>query len=78
MNDPETHGIIMIGEIGGNLEAEAGNWIKENNGTLPVQHLLLVIQLQKAEQWVMQEQLLVVIVTQHQLKKFLVNVVFML
>lgn len=35
MNDPETHGIIMIGEIGGNLEAEAGNWIK-NNGTKPV------------------------------------------
>ena len=35
MKDPETHGIIMIGEIGGNLEAEAGNWIK-NNGTKPV------------------------------------------
>lgn len=35
MNDPETDGIIMIGEIGGNLEAEAGKWIKEN-GTKPV------------------------------------------
>ena len=35
MNDPETHGIIMIGEIGGNLEAEAGKWITEN-GTKPV------------------------------------------
>ena len=35
MNDPETEGIIMIGEIGGNLEAEAGHWIKEN-GTKPV------------------------------------------
>ena len=35
MKDPETHGIIMIGEIGGNLEAEAGNWIKYN-GTKPV------------------------------------------
>jgi len=35
MNDPETHGIIMIGEIGGNLEAEAGAWIKEH-GTKPV------------------------------------------
>jgi succinyl-CoA synthetase alpha subunit len=28
MNDPETHGIIMIGEIGGNLEADAARWIK--------------------------------------------------
>lgn len=35
MNDDETEGIIMIGEIGGNLEAEAGYWIKEN-GTKPV------------------------------------------
>lgn len=31
MNDPETEGIIMIGEIGGNLEAIAARWIKENN-----------------------------------------------
>ena len=35
MNDPETHGIVMIGEIGGNLEADAANWIKAN-GTKPV------------------------------------------
>ena len=35
MADPETEGIVMIGEIGGNLEAEAGEWIKEN-GTKPV------------------------------------------
>ena len=35
MADKETKGIIMIGEIGGNLEAEAGKWIKEN-GTKPV------------------------------------------
>jgi len=31
MNDPETEGIVMIGEIGGQLEAEAARWIKDNN-----------------------------------------------
>jgi succinyl-CoA synthetase alpha subunit len=30
MNDPETAGIIMIGEIGGNMEAEASLWLKDN------------------------------------------------
>lgn len=35
MNDPATEGIIMIGEIGGSMEADAANWIKEN-GTKPV------------------------------------------
>ena len=35
MNDPETDGIVMIGEIGGNLEALAAEWIKDN-GTKPV------------------------------------------
>ena len=35
MNDSETKGIIMIGEIGGTLEADAARWIKEN-GTKPV------------------------------------------
>ena len=35
MNDPETEGIVMIGEIGGNLEANAAKWIKAN-GTKPV------------------------------------------
>lgn len=35
MNDPETEAIVMIGEIGGSMEAEAAYWIKEN-GTKPV------------------------------------------
>ncbi|WP_293924611.1 succinate--CoA ligase subunit alpha [Sphingobacterium sp. UBA6320] len=35
MNDPETEAIIMIGEIGGGMEAEAALWIKEH-GTKPV------------------------------------------
>ena len=35
MNDPETEGIIMIGEIGGGMEAEAAEWVKKH-GTKPV------------------------------------------
>ena len=35
MKDPETQGIVMIGEIGGGMEAEAARWIK-GNGTKPV------------------------------------------
>ena len=31
MNDPETDGIVMIGEIGGSMEADAARWIKDNN-----------------------------------------------
>jgi len=35
MEDPETEGIIVIGEIGGSMESDASYWIKEN-GTKPV------------------------------------------
>jgi succinyl-CoA synthetase alpha subunit len=36
MNDPETEAIVMIGEIGGNYEAEAARWIKEQGNPKPV------------------------------------------
>lgn len=35
-NDPDTHGVILIGEIGGDLEVEAAEWIGEGNFTKPV------------------------------------------
>ena len=35
MDDPKTEGIVMIGEIGGSMEADAARWIKEF-GTKPV------------------------------------------
>ncbi|WP_310391959.1 succinate--CoA ligase subunit alpha [Hymenobacter sp.] len=36
MNDPETEGIVMIGEIGGGMEAEAARWIRETGNKKPV------------------------------------------
>jgi len=36
MNDPETDAIVMIGEIGGGMEAEAAHYIKENGNKKPV------------------------------------------
>lgn len=36
MNDEETEAIVMIGEIGGNLEAEAAKWIKADGNRKPV------------------------------------------
>ena len=36
MNDPETKAIVVIGEIGGQLEVDAANWIKDNGNKKPV------------------------------------------
>jgi succinyl-CoA synthetase alpha subunit len=36
MQDPETEGIVMIGEIGGGLEAEAARWVRANGNKKPV------------------------------------------
>jgi len=36
MEDPETDAIVMIGEIGGNYEADAAKWIRENGNKKPV------------------------------------------
>jgi succinyl-CoA synthetase alpha subunit len=36
MNDPETDCIVMIGEIGGQLEADAAKWIKSTGNKKPV------------------------------------------
>ncbi|MBQ4819195.1 succinate--CoA ligase subunit alpha [Aquimarina sp. MMG016] len=36
INDPDTECVVMIGEIGGQLEADAAKWIKESGTTKPV------------------------------------------
>ncbi|MBS1571043.1 MAG: succinate--CoA ligase subunit alpha [Bacteroidetes bacterium] len=36
INDPETEAVVMIGEIGGGLEAEAARWYKANGSKKPV------------------------------------------
>jgi len=36
MNDEATEGIVMIGEIGGGMEAEAARWIRSNGNSKPV------------------------------------------
>lgn len=36
MNDPDTDAIVMIGEIGGGMEAEASRWVKENGNKKPI------------------------------------------
>lgn len=36
INDPETHAVVMIGEIGGQLEAEAARWYRESGSKKPI------------------------------------------
>lgn len=36
INDPETECVVMIGEIGGQLEADAANWYKESGSKKPI------------------------------------------
>jgi succinyl-CoA synthetase alpha subunit len=36
VNDPETHAVVMIGEIGGQLEADAAHWYKASGSKKPV------------------------------------------
>lgn len=36
INDPDTEAVVMIGEIGGQLEAEAARWYKESGSKKPV------------------------------------------
>jgi succinyl-CoA synthetase alpha subunit len=36
MNDPETDAIVVIGEIGGGMEAEAARWVKANGNKKPI------------------------------------------
>ena len=68
MNDPETKGIVMIGEIGGNMEADAAKWIKENC-TKPVVGFIAGATAPKGRTMVMLELLLVVRPIQQKPKK---------
>ncbi|WP_426430389.1 succinate--CoA ligase subunit alpha [Winogradskyella sp. HB-48] len=36
INDPDTEAVVMIGEIGGQLEADAANWYKESGSKKPI------------------------------------------
>lgn len=36
INDPETDAVVMIGEIGGSLEAEAARWYRDSGSKKPV------------------------------------------
>jgi succinyl-CoA synthetase alpha subunit len=53
MNDEETDAVVMIGEIGGQLESDAAHWYKNSGIKNPLSVLLLVRQPLRVEPWVM-------------------------
>jgi succinyl-CoA synthetase alpha subunit len=46
--------VSMIGEIGGQLEADAAHWIKADGNRKPVVGFIAELLLQQVVQWVMQ------------------------
>ena len=58
MEDDETNCIVMIGEIGGQLEAEAAHWVKASGNKKPVVGFIAGETAQKDAPWAMLEPLL--------------------
>ena len=78
MNDPDTDAIVMIGEIGGGMEAEAARWIKADGNRKPVLGSLPGKPHQKAVGWATQVLLWVVPMIRQRPKWLLCgNVAFM-
>ena len=62
-NDPETEGVIMIGEIGGSAEQEAAHWIKDNFKK-PVAAFIAGATAPKGKEWDMLVQLYLEVLAQ--------------
>ena len=79
MNDDETDCIVMIGEIGGQLEADAAYWIKSSGNKKPVVGFIAGETAPKEEQWVTLGLLLVdLMILLKQKRELCVSVEFML